>query len=127
MKIGNPADKSAQSTATHGVPNSHASANGLAHARGTRGTTAAPAAAETPPATTTAPAATPTSAEPSATIELSNTAASLLSGGTTPEFDAEKVARISKAIEDGTFKINPDAIADKLIANAQEALTKVQS
>ena len=125
MKIGNPADKTAQSTATHGVPNSHASANGVAHARGTRGTAAAPAAAETPPAT--APAATPTSAEPSATIELSNTAASLLTGGTTPEFDAEKVARISKAIEDGTFKINPDAIADKLIANAQEALTKVQS
>ena len=109
MKIGHPADKTAQTNATHGVPNSHASANGFAHARGTRGT-AAPAAAE-----------------PSATIELSNTAASLLTGGATPEFDAEKVARISKAIEDGTFKINPDAIADKLIANAQEVLTKVQS
>jgi len=31
------------------------------------------------------------------------------------------------AIEDGTFQINPEAIADKLIANAQEVLTKVQA
>ena len=122
MKIGNPADKPAPATAVHGVPNSHASANGLAHARGTR------AAAE--PAETAAPATTPAvppSAEPSATLELSNAAAALLTGGTTPEFDAEKVARISKEIADGTFKIDPGAIADKLISNAQELLTKVQS
>ncbi len=124
MKIGNPADKPAQTPATHGVPNSHASANGIAHARGTRAT-AAPVAAE-PPATPPV-ATTPPLAEPSATLELSNTAATLLTSGSTAEFDAEKVARISKAIEDGTFQINPDAIAAKLIANAQEVLTKSQA
>ncbi|MES2991710.1 MAG: flagellar biosynthesis anti-sigma factor FlgM [Pseudomonadota bacterium] len=124
MKIGNPADKPAHSTATHGVPNSHASANGIAHARGTRAT-AAPVAPTEPPATT--PVTTPPLSEPSATLELSNTAATLLTSGATAEFDAEKVARISKAIEDGTFQINPEAIADKLIANAQEVLTKVQA
>jgi negative regulator of flagellin synthesis FlgM len=51
----------------------------------------------------------------------------LISGSATPEFDAEKVDRIAKSIEDGTFKANPEAIADKLISNAQELLTKFQS
>ena len=32
----------------------------------------------------------------------------------------------SAPIADGSFKINPEAIADKLIANAQELLTKVK-
>ncbi|WP_372525097.1 flagellar biosynthesis anti-sigma factor FlgM [Piscinibacter sp.] len=70
--------------------------------------------------------ATPAGAEASAQVELSNTAATLMSGvgGATPEFDAEKVARIAQAIADGTFTVNPEAIADKLIANAQELLGK---
>ena len=92
---------------------------------------AAPAAvAATDGSTTSAVAAgttaIPSKADASATIELSNTASTLLTGATTAEFDAEKVARISKAIEDGSFKINPEAIADKLISNAQELLTKSQ-
>ena len=108
MKIGNPADKPAPATVAHGggVPNSHASTVGVAHAAGTRAEPPTPA---------------------SATIELSNTASTLLTGGATAEFDAEKVARISQAINDGSFKINPEAIADKLISNAQELLSKVQS
>lgn len=63
----------------------------------------------------------------SSQVQISNTASTLLSGvkGSSAEFDAEKVARISKAIEDGTFKIDAAAIADKLIANAQEALGKI--
>jgi len=65
-------------------------------------------------------------AEPSAQVELSSTAAALLSGvgGSSAEFDADKVARISQAIDSGTFKVNAEAIADKLIANAQELLNK---
>lgn len=71
-------------------------------------------------------AAAPQSAEPSAQVEISSTATSLMSGtqGTNAEFDAEKVARMSQAIADGSFTVNPEAIADKLIANAQELLTK---
>ena len=73
-----------------------------------------------------APAATaiPSTADASAKVALSSEATSLISGGSTTDVDAEKVARIAKAIEDGSFKIDPQVIADKLIANAQELLAK---
>lgn len=104
MKIGNPADKPAPAAVGNGTP----------------------AAAVSNAAAATA-GAIPAQADASAKIEISNTAATLLTSGATAEFDAEKVARISKAIDDGTFKINPEAIADKLISNAQELLGKVQA
>lgn len=65
--------------------------------------------------------------ESSAKVQLSETASTLMSGSTSGDFDAEKVARISKQIADGTFKVNHEAIADKLIANAQELLGKSSS
>jgi negative regulator of flagellin synthesis FlgM len=102
MKIGNPADKPVPPVVTNGTP----AANGNAQAA-------------------SAPAI-PEAAGASATIELSNTASTLLSGASTPEFDAAKVQRITDAIDGDTFKINPTAIADKLIANAQELLSKVR-
>ena len=104
MKIGNPADKP------------------LAIAPATsQGAGVDSAKAGSQPATLAAPAAG--MPDPSAKVELSSTAAALLSGAT--PFDAEKVARISQAIADGTFKINPEVIADKLIGNARELLSKV--
>lgn len=101
MKIGSPSDK---------APVAPASPTG----RTQPGEAAAP----------TAPAQN--AAEPSAQVELSSTATTLMSGvgGSSAEFDADKVARISAAIADGSFKVNHAAIADKLIANAQEVLTK---
>ena len=105
MKIGNPADKPAGVAV--GSP------------------AAADAAAKTGQAQ--AAAASAGAADPSATVALSSTAATLLSGGASAEFDAEKVARMSEAIASGSFKINAEAIADKLIANAQELLVKVKA
>ncbi len=89
------------------------------------------ASAATGPAVTSAnarssgEAAAVASTEASAQVALSSTAASLLSGSTgAAEFDSAKVERISQAIENGDFKIDAGAIADKLIANAAELLKK---
>ena len=103
MKIGNPAEK--------------------------RNVAAADSAAA--PAKAAAEAAKPqagsaAAADPSAKVELSSSSASLMAGASTADFDAEKVSRISQAIADGSYTINAEAIADKLIANAQEVLGKVQ-
>jgi negative regulator of flagellin synthesis FlgM len=63
----------------------------------------------------------------SASVELSATASQLRSSSSEGSFDADKVARIAQAIRDGQFKINPDKIADKLISNAQELLSRSAS
>jgi negative regulator of flagellin synthesis FlgM len=55
-------------------------------------------------------------------VKLSSTAASLLADAAAPEFDAAKVEKMKQAIADGSFKVDPEAIADKLIANAAELL-----
>ena len=68
------------------------------------------------------PAAVESQAQASSQVDIS-ASASLLSGvSTDPTFDAAKVDRIAQAIRDGMFKVNPEAIADKLIVNAEELL-----
>lgn len=67
------------------------------------------------------------SAEPSATVKLSSTATLIRSADTDGTFDAEKVQQMAQAIRDGKFEVNPEAIADKLIANTQELLRKYAS
>ena len=63
-------------------------------------------------------------AEESTQVALSNAATQLMSGdgAVSGEFDTAKVERISRAIAEGKFKVNADAIADKLLANAREVL-----
>jgi negative regulator of flagellin synthesis FlgM len=58
-------------------------------------------------------------AEPSAKVALSSAAQGAVQDG---DFDTQKVERIAQAIRDGKFRVNPEAIADKLIANATELL-----
>jgi negative regulator of flagellin synthesis FlgM len=65
-------------------------------------------------------------AEPSATVQISSTA-SAISDADDGTFDAEKVQRMAQAIRDGKFEVNPEKIADKLIANTQEILRKYSS
>jgi len=59
----------------------------------------------------------------SAEVALSETAHALRAGSNDPAFDTEKVQRMAQAIRDGQFKVNPERIADKLIANAQELVS----
>ncbi len=59
-------------------------------------------------------------------VELSPAAAALRAQEGSEVFDAEKVARISSAISEGRFQVNPGVIADKLIANARELLDRSQ-
>jgi negative regulator of flagellin synthesis FlgM len=98
-------------------------------------TASTPVGTERPPAADagraktagTATASAGKAPEASAQIALSSTASNLLAG--VPEdgsFDTAKVGRISQAITDGKFSINADAVADKLIANAQEMLDRMQ-
>ena len=101
MKIGNPADKPAGPAPV--APAHPAGKAAKAHEGGAH------------------------AADPSAKVELSKTASTLLSGSAAhSDFDADKVARIAQAITEGKFKIDAEKIADRLIANAKEVLGKAQ-
>ena len=69
----------------------------------------------------------PPTAEASAQVALSPAAALLSASAADATFDAKKVERISQAIRDGKFTVNAEAIADKLIVNAQELLGRKPS
>lgn len=60
--------------------------------------------------------------EPSAKVELSPAAALLSRAEADGTFDAQKVDRLAAAIRDGSFQVDAETIADKLLANAQELL-----
>ncbi|OYU98188.1 MAG: flagellar biosynthesis anti-sigma factor FlgM [Burkholderiales bacterium PBB5] len=76
-------------------------------------------------ASASTPSAGTAKAEPSAKVELSATVSQLSADSLEGVFDANKVEKISNAIRDGKFEVNADAIADKLISNAQELLSNV--
>lgn len=44
--------------------------------------------------------------------------------GDTADVDAAKVASVKNAIQQGTYTVNAEAIADKLLSNAQEMLNR---
>ncbi|WP_394790096.1 flagellar biosynthesis anti-sigma factor FlgM [Rhodoferax sp.] len=69
----------------------------------------------------TAARATPTAG---ASVSVSNLARTLeqTDKGVGADFDSKKVATIRAAIAGGTYTVNPEAIADKLLSNAQEML-----
>ena len=62
--------------------------------------------------------------EESTTVSISDAGSAIAQASQGGSFDAAKVERIAQAIRDGQFKVNPDKIADKLIANAQDLLKR---
>jgi negative regulator of flagellin synthesis FlgM len=68
--------------------------------------------------------AKPTVAGPQASTAVSLNASeqALARAKAEPAFDADKVQAMREAIASGRFEINAGAIADRLIANAQELL-----
>ncbi len=44
--------------------------------------------------------------------------------GESPDVDMQKVAAVRSAIQGGTYVVNHEAIADKLLTNAQEMLNR---
>jgi negative regulator of flagellin synthesis FlgM len=64
----------------------------------------------------------PDKAQASAQVDLSASAALHASEEANATFDSAKVERIAQAIRDGKFSVNAEAIADKLIVNAEELL-----
>jgi negative regulator of flagellin synthesis FlgM len=103
MKIGQPADK-AVGTPAASEPKTKANAK----------TDGAAGAAATP------------ASSASAKVKLSDAVSGLLAGKelTSEVFDAAKVDRLATAIAQGSFVVDPAAVADKLIANALELLGK---
>ena len=88
----------------------------LASGRSERGT--APAAG------TGAPGAAGAGGTP-VTVSAAARALDLASAGS--GIDEAKVAAVKAAIANGTFKVNAGAIADKMLSNAQEVLSRVRS
>ena len=43
------------------------------------------------------------------------------------DFDTAKVASVKSAIKDGSYVVNAEAIADKLLSNAQEMLNRTKN
>lgn len=63
-------------------------------------------------------------AEGGVKVAISAQATTLAADAGDGSFDAAKVARVSQAIKDGSYKVNAEAIADKLIGNARELLER---
>jgi negative regulator of flagellin synthesis FlgM len=86
-------------------------------------------AARTPKSDTTAArVATSAAADPGVAVVITSGARTMAKDavGQPPVIDAKKVAAMKAAIQDGSFTVNPQAIADKLLANAQELYSSTQ-
>lgn len=84
------------------------------------------------PGTGAAAPATPSATAPKAAVaagvavSVSSLARSLEAAGRSDPsvVDTAKVAAVKAAIQNGTYRVNPEAIADRLLANAQEMLDR---
>lgn len=82
--------------------------------------------ANNPPKTepNAAQSATTAASDPGVAVVITSTARALgkPAVSASSDIDAAKVASVKASIEDGSFTVNPEAIADKLLSNAQELI-----
>lgn len=81
------------------------------------------------PAAAPAPVAAP-KAQAGVTVSLSSSTAQALSAsgtGGNEVFNAEKVEAMKAAIANGSFQVNAEAIADKMLSNAAEMLGRARN
>ena len=78
-----------------------------------------------PEAAAAAGAAAQTPAPAGVTVTLSSTATQAMSGAGSVNdvFNASKVEAMKASIADGSFQVNAEAIADKMLSNAAEMLS----
>jgi negative regulator of flagellin synthesis FlgM len=69
-----------------------------------------------------AAAGTTTAKPQGVTVTLSPSTVSAMGSGGNEVFNSEKVEAMKQAIASGTFQVNAEAIADKMLANAAEML-----
>lgn len=77
------------------------------------------------PAVEQAPAKGAAAAAAGVPVTLSRTARDIeQTGRASSDFDAGRVKAVRSAIDNGTFKVNAGAIADKMLANAEEIISR---
>lgn len=59
-------------------------------------------------------------------VTLSSNARTATLGRGSADFNAEKVASLKNAISQGSYRVNAEAVADKLLDNAAETLARAQ-
>lgn len=57
-------------------------------------------------------------------VSISDPVRSMVQGGNVAVINMEKVLAIRASMEQGAFKVNPEVVADRLLGNAQEALSR---
>ena len=94
-------------------------------------TSPAPAGPAAAPKTGAGAAATASQSASSAgvavTVSTQTRALEQANRGESVDVDMEKVNAVRAAIEQGTYAVNPEVIADKLLANAQEMLNRTHN
>ncbi len=85
-----------------------------------------PAVAKAVQGATVTAAKNASSAGVAVTVSTSVRALEQANRGEAADVDADKVNAVRTAIENGTYVVNAEAIADKLLANAQEMLDRTR-
>ena len=70
---------------------------------------------------------TASSAGVAVTVSTQTRALEQANRGESADVDMEKVNAVRASIEQGTYVVNPEVIADKLLANAQEMLNRTHN